>query len=664
MSNLTFAVDSKNIRIREVNQGQFLELEMFCLSDENPNRNDSTFTKESMLTAIPTVYNKPILGYFSKTTKDFEEHNSDVKFDPDTGKIYEDYEGRDGQKAIGLIRESDKVEVIQKDGLNWLHITCGIWSHYNTQQVRHLIRSKRKKVSIECQVVQMHMDGNIEVIDEFVFTGVTILGNIRGGFTPVIEGITGAHLKLLEFVDSHEFNTSMLAMSFAAKSKYINDAMLMAYNKLIKTVGPPLFIEDIYLDGYILLNDTLSGRSFVASYSVNNNDFIVNLNDSTQMLDINGANREPGRKIFIQKDKIGSEKELVVDFSKEAVSDDPWGPISKTDLRNKILASANYRGLVGKAYLVVLDGWEDAPSSNLKYPIAQIKNGKLVLNRDALNVAYNFLQKNNSEPYYRKALKKLNSLKRSIGMGNNVTKQEVAEEKNVMKNKFVGMPTEFKYIHSFAGRALFTKEEKLFVTPCEVAEDEEVEFKEDALMATNLFIKERVNPDGDDDDVEMTEALMSFIKEEDEIKCSMEQKLAAKDADIQAKDEEVRMAKEACDKMSAELTLSANELMAAKTALETAQKELVQSGKAMLIERVKEMVANEEMLLQNDCNDILELATSGKIDTKEACEKEIAMRVYAAMKREPLSFRLPPNKVEHKDERALAKAKRLIDKIK
>jgi hypothetical protein len=184
MSNLTFAVDSKNIRIREVNQGQFLELEMFCLSDENPNRNDSTFTKESMLTAIPTVYNKPILGYFSKTTKDFEEHNSDVKFDPDTGKIYEDYEGRDGQKAIGLIRESDKVEVIQKDGLNWLHITCGIWSHYNTQQVRHLIRSKRKKVSIECQVVQMHMDGNIEVIDEFVFTGVTILGNIRGGFTP------------------------------------------------------------------------------------------------------------------------------------------------------------------------------------------------------------------------------------------------------------------------------------------------------------------------------------------------------------------------------------------------------------------------------------------------------------------------------------------------
>lgn len=653
MNHLTFSVESKNIKIKELNKGSFLELEMYCLSDVYPNRNNSAFTKESMIASLDTFYNKPVLGYFSKVTKDFEEHNYDLKFDED-GKIYEDFEGRDGEKAIGMIRESDVVEIVEKDGLNWIRITCGIWVKYNRQQVRHLLMSKRKKVSIECIAPKTHMENGIEVIDEFVFNGVTILGNTRGGFTPVNEGIPGAHLKLLEFVNTEACNTSLKAMSFASKVQSEEDGLTDVANKLTRSFGSNVIVEDVYLDGYALLQEPNTGRLFTSKYSIDGDNIDVSLADRNYISESSVFGSDYNKKIFIESEKIGKGQSIPVDFSKEAVSDDSWGSISKTDLRNKVLASENYRQLVGKAYLVALDGWEDAPSSNLRYPIAQMKNGKFVINRDALNLVYSYLQKDTNMPYYKKAMRRLNSLKRIAGMETEDNKTNT-EEKKVMKNKFIGMPSEFKYIHSAGGRALFAKDGQIFAMACGTDESEEVEFRAEALMAASLFVKERENPEGEDEEIEMTEALMSFIKDEEDIKCSIEQKLAAKEKDIEAKDEEIRMAKEESEKFKADIAF-------AKAELEMAKAEVAKAEKTMMVERVKEMASKEELLSEKDRSEIMEMAERGELADTEACGKEVAMRVYNAMKSNALVFKLPKNEPNKDNEDALQKASRLVNK--
>ncbi len=111
---------------------------------------------------------------------------------------------------------------------------------------------------------------------------------------------------------------------------------------------------------------------------------------------------------FIAKDKIGTGEKINIDISKDAADfDTPWGNVDKTKLRNDILLASNYKTLVKKAYLVVQDGWEDAPSSHLKYPVCMIKDNTLVLSANGCQAALSRLEQNQSADYYEAAKKKL-----------------------------------------------------------------------------------------------------------------------------------------------------------------------------------------------------------------------------------------------------------------
>lgn len=80
-------------------------------------------------------------------------------------------------------------------------------------------------------------------------------------------------------------------------------------------------------------------------------------------------------------------KTYKVDKSKEAMSTKPWGEVDKTDLRNKIMEANNKASLVKDCYMLVEDGWEDAPSEHLKYPVMCFEGDTLVYNRYGLSSA-------------------------------------------------------------------------------------------------------------------------------------------------------------------------------------------------------------------------------------------------------------------------------------
>lgn len=216
----SFVLDSKSLKIKEVLNQDFLAIEIYAIS-EGETRNPCGFTLSSMEKSIPTFYNKFILGYFNVTGNsnqegEFEEHNSDMKYDAELDEFYWSYTDPSSEKALGLIRESDSVEIVEYKGKKWIKLTAVLLTKYNREAVKHLLKSKSKrKISVEITVVKSHMEDGLEWIDEFILDGITILGNRRNSMIPCKEGIEGASLKVLEFLKTDVFSRQQKALSFA-----------------------------------------------------------------------------------------------------------------------------------------------------------------------------------------------------------------------------------------------------------------------------------------------------------------------------------------------------------------------------------------------------------------------------------------------------------------
>lgn len=62
----------------------------------------------------------------------------------------------------------------------------------------------------------------------------------------------------------------------------------------------------------------------------------------------------------------------------------PWGEVDKVAMRNKIMEASNKATLVKKVYMLVEDGWQDAPSEHLKYPVMELVDDTFYYNRYGL----------------------------------------------------------------------------------------------------------------------------------------------------------------------------------------------------------------------------------------------------------------------------------------
>lgn len=107
---------------------------------------------------------------------------------------------------------------------------------------------------------------------------------------------------------------------------------------------------------------------------------------------MNEHNLTPLKKFA--KERIESmAKTYKIDKSKEAMSDKAWGEVDKTTMRDKIMEANNKATLVKAVYMLVEDGWEEAPSEHLKYPVMELKGDTFVYNRDGLASALGYAKK-------------------------------------------------------------------------------------------------------------------------------------------------------------------------------------------------------------------------------------------------------------------------------
>lgn len=215
MNPMVFSLEADRIKLKKILGGNFLQLEMKAIS-EGENRNHSSFSLEAMQGALPSFRNKPILGYFNTKEQDFESHNGTWKRDSETDTPYWDTTMPNGERILGLIRESDSISIEPDNkGKNWIVLTCALWVQYALPQIKRLLKDKKKKVSVEIDIKDYEDRDGIRYINKFELLGITILGSKNG--KPVTEGIEGASASVLDIIDNEVFNRQKTALCFAYK---------------------------------------------------------------------------------------------------------------------------------------------------------------------------------------------------------------------------------------------------------------------------------------------------------------------------------------------------------------------------------------------------------------------------------------------------------------
>jgi hypothetical protein len=101
-------------------------------------------------------------------------------------------------------------------------------------------------------------------------------------------------------------------------------------------------------------------------------------------------------KQFVEerKQSMAEKKTYKIDKSKEAMSTADWGDYDKAAMRDKIMEAKNCDTLVKSVYLLVEDGWKDAPSEHLKYPVMMLDGDTFIYNRNALSSALAYAKQN------------------------------------------------------------------------------------------------------------------------------------------------------------------------------------------------------------------------------------------------------------------------------
>lgn len=209
--------------------------------------------------------------------------------------------------------------------------------------------------------------------------------------------------------------------------------------------GRKYYVEEIYSDEKIaIIRDNETAEYYKVPYEVKDGKVITLMDDKkivhrTYEETADEKTFSEFTSVVFAKEDYGTGETITVDKSKEALSENSWGSVNKTELRKKVLEAKNYKSLVKDVYADVQEGWEEAPSSKLKYPIMEIKDGKAVYNRYGLASALAYAEKNGETAVINKVkslYKKLDIDKNDEGGEKKMAKElEKDKKEEVVENK-------------------------------------------------------------------------------------------------------------------------------------------------------------------------------------------------------------------------------------
>ena len=379
------------------------------------NRNKCNISHATIEKSKGTIPNKPILFRYDSTVKELV---------TDVTEHARDDEELFNTRIAGHIPTDSRITFVERDnGKTYINCEAVIQKRYVPQLV-NILKAHKGNLKVSTEIIakgEQDEDSGIFIIDEFKLQGVMLLSDT------VEEGIENSQLMVLKFSKNEISTMNKVYMTFASKGMDIFEKikiekeiknMALGVHELerrlwdvLKThlyhdgswAGKKYWIYEILADSKeVIVHDNETDEYYKMPYKVSKDgDVTVDTEKRVKVIE-DKSYREIQNAFIFAKEEYGKGEKIEIDDDKDAISDTPWGEVNKTDLRNKVLDAENYKELVDAVYLRVEDGWEDAPSEKLSYPVMEIKGGKAVYNRDALASALGYAKANNESDVLEK----------------------------------------------------------------------------------------------------------------------------------------------------------------------------------------------------------------------------------------------------------------------
>lgn len=132
-------------------------------------------------------------------------------------------------------------------------------------------------------------------------------------------------------------------------------------------------------------------------------------------------------EITIDENIKMAEEKKSYKINKTELKEIDWGSIDKAAMRDKIMEAKNRNTLVKAVYALVEDGWEDAPSEHLKYPLMAEIDGTFYYVKEALSSALAYAKQHNEQD----VINKVEKLYKKFDLDNSEGKEEEKKMENI-----------------------------------------------------------------------------------------------------------------------------------------------------------------------------------------------------------------------------------------
>ena len=204
-------ISQGRLKIMESINRKLYRVEIWALNDKT-NRNGWRYIK--LKEHLKEFQDIPILtAYTLGGSRIGDGHNFDLKKDPKTGEEYASFTAADAERIVGWVPADANIRLETEDDTTWVVVTGYLWTWYARELVEKIARQgSGMEISIETLVSKEHKEDEVEVEEEYVVLGITVLGD---GVTPAV---AGANIKTLAEIRSGMNEAVLKAASYAGES--------------------------------------------------------------------------------------------------------------------------------------------------------------------------------------------------------------------------------------------------------------------------------------------------------------------------------------------------------------------------------------------------------------------------------------------------------------
>lgn len=237
------------LRVMETSNRKLYRVELWMLNDLT-NRNGWRYVNlDQHLNEFRDI---PILtAYVRGGTKVGDGHNFTMRIDPETGKEYASFTDAEAERIVGWLPKDANIRMEKEDDANWIVGTGYLWRWYSKELVDKIARQGGgMEISIETLVTKNYMDGDVEVEEEYVVLGVTVLGD---GVVPAVAGANIQSLATLSAVRNGMRDFVLRAASYENDQEPQNDNIKKGVKKPMRISKSRLNALASKFEGYTLV---------------------------------------------------------------------------------------------------------------------------------------------------------------------------------------------------------------------------------------------------------------------------------------------------------------------------------------------------------------------------------------------------------------------------